>query len=173
MLHRVLNPGGERAPGIRLTHKGFPDEKRLIARGAQAGVVGRIVDAALGHEQRIGGKFSGELKRSLQPHIEGAQVAIVHTEHATSQVTNALRLLPGVDFAEHIEGVIAGGLGELFKLSICKRGNDEQDCVCSMDARFDDLVLVEDEVLAQAGDGRRAGGGSQIREAALEKRLVR
>jgi ribosomal protein L19E len=57
-------------------------------------------------------------------------------------------------------------------LRIRERGRDQQDRVGAVRARFDNLVLIDDEVLAQARKARGSRGALQIAEAALEERLV-
>ena len=62
--------------------------------------------------------------------------------------------------------------GEALHLGIGERGGDQQNGVGAMGARFDDLVLVDREVLAQAGkrDGFRCD--LEVAQSALKIRLV-
>src|SRR6202030_2652419 len=120
-------------------------------------VIGGLRDAALRDEHGVGGELGGELEGGLEPHFEGAQVAVVDADQSAAEVTDAARLVAGVDLAEDIEREFARAAGELRKLGIAERGGNQQNSVCAMRARLEELVLVEDEVLAQAGQGGGAG----------------
>ena len=73
---------------------------------------------------------------------------------------------------EHVEREAVGDLGEVAQLGVGERGGDEKNGVGAMGAGLDDLVLVDDEILAQAGQRRGAGGELEVAQAALEVRLV-
>ena len=64
------------------------------------------------------------------------------------------------------------GFGEALQLGIGERGGDEQNGVGAMGAGFDDLVLVDHEVLAQAGQRRGSRGQLEVAQAALKVGLV-
>ncbi len=58
------------------------------------------------------------------------------------------------------------------QLGIVQRGGDEQDGVGAVGAGLEDLVLVDDEVLAQSGERRGGRCQLEIAQTALEVGLV-
>jgi hypothetical protein len=58
----------------------------------------------------------------------------------------------GMDFAEDVERVLMSAGGEAGELGAGERGDDEEDGVGAVGAGFDDLVFVDDEIFAEAGD---------------------
>jgi hypothetical protein len=65
-----------------------------------------------------------------------------------------------------------GGCGEARQFVVSERGGDEEDGIGAMSASFDDLIVVDDEVLAEAGNAGGGGGSLKVGKAALEERLV-
>ena len=61
---------------------------------------------------------------------------------------------------------------EVLEIAVAERGRDEEDSVGTMGAGFDDLVLVDDEVLAEAGNFGCGRGDFEVLKAALEEGLV-
>ena len=56
--------------------------------------------------------------------------------------------------------------------AVAERGRDKEDGVSAMGAGFGDLVLVDDEVFAKAGNFGGGGGDFEVLKAALEKGLI-
>ena len=80
-----------------------------------------------------------------------------------SAVEHAVEFFGGVHFDQHIEREAVGDCGEVLDLGIGERGGDEQNGVGTVGAGFDDLVLVDDEVLAQARQAYGAEASSRLR----------
>lgn len=100
------------------------------------------------------------------------EVAIVDAVAVAAEGAGAVQLFGGVDFAEDVELMGVGGGGEASELVIRKGSGDEEDGVGVMGAGFDDLILVDDEVLAKAREVGGSGGDFEVAQAALEKGLV-
>ncbi len=65
-----------------------------------------------------------------------------------------------------------GGACEPLEFCAGERGGDEQNGVGAVGARFDDLILVDGEVLAQTGQANCGGCNLKVAQASLKVWLV-
>ena len=113
-----------------------------------------------------------EIERGAQRGVEAAQIPVVDADQAAIERYRAVEFIAVVDFDEHIEADFGGAIGKLAQLRIGQRRHDEQDAVGAREPRFENLVAVDDEILAQQ---RQLGAGprrAQIGEAAAKIRRI-
>lgn len=158
--------------GMGLAHERFADEAGMESDGAEAEQIVGSVDAAFGYADGAGRELVDKVKRGFEADFKGAEVAVVHAERVAAEVADTSQLLAGVDFAEDVEMLGVSGGGEAGEIGVRQRGDDQQNGVGAMGAGFDDLVVVDDEVFAKAGDLRGCRGDFQVGEAALEEGRV-
>ena len=108
----------------------------------------------------------------IHVHPEGAQVAIVDANEVATEIQRASEFVVIVHLTEHVEGQSAGDRMQAAQLLAGERSDDEENGVGVMGARFQQLELVDDEVLAQAGQGGGSGGLGQVGDGALKEFLV-
>jgi hypothetical protein len=159
--------------GLRLPHERFADEESVESGGEEGVNVGGGMDAAFGDVDGVGRKLRGEFEGSFEANLEGIEVAVVDATGCAAEVTDFFKLVEGVDFDEDIEAVsLLGNESEGIEMTVPEGGGDEENGIGAMGAGFYDLVLVDDEVFAEAGNFGRGRGDFEIVEAALEERLV-
>ena len=167
-----MKQGAEGCAGVGLTHERFADEEGVEAGLLQRANVGGGMDAAFGDVDRVGRQAVGEAQRGFEGDLKGMEVAIVHAVTVAAEIADPGELFGGVDFTEDVKLESVGGGGEAGQLIVGERGSDEQDGVGAVGAGFDDLVLVHDEVLAEARDVGGGGCDFEVGEATLEEGLV-
>ena len=118
--------------------------------------VGRREDAAFGDHQPAGRNARQQVERGRERHVEGAQVAVVDADERRREPQRALELGGVVHLDQHRHAEVARAGFERGEARVVERGDDQQDRVGAQRARLGDLVLVDDEVLAQRR--QRAGG---------------
>ncbi len=167
---------GKSRAGIGLAHEAFADEERVVAREPEAGYFFAAGETAFCNAHHAGWDAVDEVEGCVEIDFEGAQVAIVDADGVgaggSENVEEAVQLRGGVDFDEDIERKSACGGGEGAQIGVGQCGDDEEDGIGVMGAGFDELILVDHEVFAQARDLDSGGGAIEIGEAALKVRLV-
>ena len=158
--------------GMRLAHERFADEAGVKTGGVKTVEVVGGVDATFRNADGVWGELADEFEGSFEAHIEGAEVAVVDAVGVTAEIADEGQLFGGVNFAKNVEVERMRGCGEAAELGAGKCGRDEEDSVGMMGAGLDNLVLVHDEVFAEAGDLRDCGGDLEVAQAALEEGLV-
>ena len=80
--------------------------------------------------------------------MEGAEIAVVHAEHIDIRI-QVFELVLAMDFQQDFQLQAMGGLGEYPALFFCKGGGDQQDSVGAYHPGLEELVGIDDEVLAK------------------------
>src|SRR6185295_1644582 len=151
-------------------HEGFADEEGAGAGAAEAAGVGggadaRFDDAGLGAAEEREEAFGGG-----EVHLEGAEVAVVDADQGGA--VDALELLFIVDLDEGAQ-VEGGGEVEAADEEVAvEGGGDEEDEVGAGGAGLEELVLVDDEVLAEDGDVDGGADSAEVIERAAEAGAV-
>jgi len=158
---------------MRLAHERFADKTRMETGRTEAAQIVGCVDAAFSNADGIDGKLINQLQRGFEANVEVAEVTIVDAPGIAVDIADNGQLFGGMDLTENIELERVCGGGKAAEFVGCEGSGDKEDSVGMVGAGFDDLVLVHDEILAEAGDPRDGGSEVEIIEAALEKRLVR
>src|SRR5947209_1347242 len=78
-----------------------------------------------------------------------------------------------MDLHQDVQRESIGHGGEMLHFSIGEGGRDEQNGVAAVSARFENLIIVDREVLTEAGERHGGRRKLEIAQAALEKWLVR
>lgn len=144
----MLNGFGD----IGLAHERFADEHGVDARGSQSGDVGGGANAAFRDEWDGTRDALVQADGVIEVRDERAQVAIVDADKSRIQSEDAVEI-PGV--VEFDEGGHAVGEDRFVQIREFRAGEafgDEQNGIGSGRAGFDDLVLIEDEILSQHRD---------------------
>src|SRR5690349_4801549 len=141
----------ERLAGMLGTHQRFADQERFEAGVAQPAQMFSGLDAALGHAQHPWRNQPYQAQRGLKIHVERPQVAVIDADDLKIQVERAAELVLVVDFAQHVQLELASDRTQVAELGIGDRRDNQQDTVSAMGPRLQHLELVDDEVLAQAG----------------------
>lgn len=154
-MSRGCYESGQRRAGVSLPHQRLADEERVEACVTQAADVLCGLNAALGDMHSFFGKLLGEAQGCLKAYSEGPQIPVVHAVGIAAQIADTPQLFRCMDFAKHIQLLLVGKGGQPRQIRVRQSGDNQQDRICAVRASLDDLVLVEDEVLAQARDMRR------------------
>src|SRR5579875_1216675 len=157
---RILHVGG--------AHEGLADEHGVDARGAHPVDVRAGAQPRLGDDGGAGRHLLAQLEGALEIDPERREVAVVDADHAGREPPRALELGRVVDLDEDVEPVPGGVAEQRAELVVGERGDDEQDRVGAARRGLRDLVLTDDEVLAQQRQRRRAPGPGEILERAPE-----
>ncbi len=99
--------------------------------------------------------------------MEGPEIAVVDADQRGVEAQGALELLLVVAFHEHIEPERARISLQVVQQCVANRVDDEQDAIRTPCARFQHLIGIDDEVLAQDRKrARRARRGEVVARAA-------
>ena len=126
------------------------------------------MDAAFADEGDVGGDLGFELEGVVEAGGEGAEVAVVDADEGCATIEDAREVGGVVEFDEglHAEGFRDGA--EVVELGIAEDFGDEQDAIGTRDAGFEDLVGVDDEILAEERDSDRGADAREVGEVALK-----
>ena len=80
--------------------------------------------------------------------MKGAEITIVHAEHIDIRV-QVFELVLAMDFQQDFQLQAMGGLGEYPAFFFRKGGGDQQDSVGTHHPGLEELVGIDDEVLAK------------------------
>ena len=80
--------------------------------------------------------------------MEGAEIAVVHAEHIDIRI-QVFELVLAMDFQQDFQLQAMGGLGEYPSFFFRKGGGDQQDSVGAYHPGLEELVGIDDEVLAK------------------------
>src|SRR5690606_16485343 len=157
--------GGAR---IRRAHEGFPDQEGLDAVLAHAVDVFRQQDAAFGDDALAFREVLQHRQRGFEAGFEGPQIAVVDADQGRVQRQGRVQFVPVVDFNQHVHAQFRGHAFEFAQLGGRQGGGDQQHAVRTQRPGVDDLVGIDQEILAQHG---QAAGGARLAQviiAALE-----
>ncbi|CPL46548.1 Uncharacterised protein [Bordetella pertussis] len=128
-----------------------------------------LEDAAFGDHALAGRNHRQQVQRRLQRGLEGAQVAVVDADERGAQRQRGVQFLGVVYFHQHVHAQVDGQGFQVAQLRRRQRRDDEQDAVRAHGARRNDLVGIDDEVLAQHGQRAGRARTAQVVVRALEE----
>ena len=138
------------------------------------------VNAAFGDQQRTVTPVTGglqQLRRQLfgrrQIHLESFQIAVVHADERRGNFQRAFQFRLVMNFHQHGQAGLGGERMKFCQLLVRQNGDDEQDGVRAPFDGFENLALINDEILAQQRQFHGGANLAEIIERALEKFLVR
>ena len=167
MGRKAQQPAGRRGH-IRLAHQGFADKETARAGGGQAVEICGSADPAFGDDDAVRRHFRRQGFGGAQIGFERLQVAVVDADQPHRKAQGAVELGAVMDFGEHIETELGGGRRQLSGRCIGQRRHDQQDAVGPDAPAFQDLIRVEDEILAQHRQTDRLARRGEVVIAALE-----
>src|SRR5271154_7047196 len=97
-------------------------------------------------------------------HAQIAQIAIIDPDNARTRRENALELLPRMNLDERLHFERAPQGEQIAQKIVAEYRGDEQKGIGPGGARLPYLPGVDDEILAQNGDFRRATRFLQVRQ---------
>ncbi len=139
-------------------HEGFADEDGVEVGGDELPDVGAGFDAAFGDEDFFVGDEFAELQRGVEIGLHGFEVAVIDAEQTAGvlgifyEVADTLERLGLVDFEQDGQVEREGGFEQLGELIGGEGFGDEEYGVGTGSAGFENLVRVDDEILAQDGE---------------------
>ena len=116
--------------------------------------------------------FRRQPLRRRQIHLESFQVAVVHADERGRNFQRAFQFRLVVDFHQHGQTGFRGERMEFCQLLVAQNGDDEQDGVRAPFDGFENLPLINDEILAQQRQFHRGADLPEIIERTLEKLFV-
>ncbi len=156
--------GGAR---VGLAHEGFAHQETAEAGLAQLPYRFGTGDAAFRHQERAGGQEGSDAEGVLHVGVERAQVAVVHAQHVRFFGSRIVQFPFAVHFQQHFQSQFAGLAGQRGIFADGERRGDEQHGVGPYQPCLVELVFVDDEFLAQDGDGHHgAGRADEVRRSA-------
>src|SRR5262249_27175264 len=108
-------------------------------------------DSALSNPQHVVGDQRAEFHCRVEVHLKSAQVAAIHTDDIRPAFQRALQFILVVYLAEHVQFQCSSALQQVPESSVIQGGKNEENGVGAAGPGFQDLEIVNDEVLAQAG----------------------
>ncbi len=114
------------------------------------------------------GTRSAQPQRVLQVGTEGAQIAIVHADQRRAGVEHPLQIRRVVQFHERRHLPFDGQPVQQAEVAIVEAFGDQQHRVGAGCPRFEQLILIENEILPQQRQRHGRADGAEIGEAALK-----
>ena len=103
---------------------------------------------------------------------EAAQVTVVHAQHVGVQAC-IIQFFGRMDFQQHFQPEAVGLFHQPGAILRGEARGNEQHGIRTGQAGLQQLVGVDDEVLAQQGEAGTCAGSAQVFQRAAEKRFVR
>ncbi len=138
-----------------MPHQAFADQEGRNADAGEAGEVGRRIEPAFGDHDAVARDFRRQLLADREGGLESAQIAVVDADQARPQPKGTFKLIFCMNFKQYVHIIGKGCIFDLFCRRIVDRRHDDQDAIGAKRARFDHLIGLVDEILAQ----NRQGGG--------------
>lgn len=135
--------------GIGCLHEMLADKEGIEAGGAEMAKIGMGAQARFGHGDAVIGDLLDQFQRGLRVHREGLQIAIVYADDMGFGGEGAIELGACVDFNQRFHLQCATEGDEVAQQRIVESGNDQEEAIGVVGARFPDLPGIEDEVLAE------------------------
>src|SRR5208282_3366190 len=112
------------------------------------------------------------LEGGFEIHLKGAQIAAVNANQVAAGIERPFELRFVMRFAQNVEALGARDSGQRHQFFLFEGGDDQQNCVGAICLGFHNLELIDDEILAQAGQGTGRRSFAQIVKRAQKKRFV-
>ena len=157
---------------VAVLDQGLADQHRAGAVGGVAGDVGGPGDPGLGDEHPVGRHQGRQLGERGLVDVEGLEVAGVDADQLGAQRDRTLGLGLVVHLDQHGQAELAGLVVQPAQVVVGQRRDDEQHEVGAGRAALEELVALDDEVLAQQRGLDRGADRPQVVEAAAEPALL-
>ena len=159
-------------------HEGFADEQGVEIGGDELLDIGAGFDATFGDEDFFVVDEFAELEGVVEIDVHGFEVAVIDAEQAAGElgvvgeVLDALEGLGFVDFEQDGEVERVSGFEQLGELIGGEGFGDEEDGVGAGSTGLDNLVRIDDEILAEDRQGDGVFDQFEILEFSLEEMFV-
>ena len=125
------------------------DQYRVRSRAGVVFDLDRAEYAGFRHLDDVIGQIGREFVVFVHVHLEVLQVARIDADHLGSGLACAFDLLAGVRLHQHGHAELVRQVEQMLELGVVQCGDDEQYQVGAVGAGLEDLVVGDDEVLAQ------------------------
>src|SRR5580765_7794165 len=105
------------------------------------------MDATLGHTNAFRRNLLYEPKCRCQVNLEGFKVAVIDADQVASSIERPQQFFFVMDLAHHVQVVSLCTARKRKQFPLLERGNDQQDGIRVMRARFENLEFIDNEVL--------------------------
>ena len=133
------------------------DQYRVRSRAGVVFDLDRAEYAGFRHLDDVIGQIGREFVVFVHVHLEVLQVARVDADHLGTGLAGAFDLFAGVRLHQHGHAELVRQVEQVLELGVVQCGDDEQHQVGAVGAGLEDLVVGDDEVLAQHRNARRRG----------------
>ena len=125
------------------------DQYRVRSRAGVVFDLDRAEYAGFRHLDDVIGQIGREFVVFVHVHLEVLQVARVDADHLGTGLAGAFDLFAGVRLHQHGHAELVRQVEQVLELGVVQCGDDEQHQVGAVGAGLEDLVVGDDEVLAQ------------------------
>ncbi len=123
--------------------------------GVEAGLtkipkIGVSAETGFGYRQAIVGDVIDQFVGGFHTHGEAFQIAIVDAQDAGTGCEGAIELGARVNLEQRFHTEFTAQSDEIAKEHVIERGDDQQEAVGIIGARFPDLPYIEDEIFTKS-----------------------
>ena len=158
---------------VSRTHKRLADQEGVNPLLSQLGDVAPVPDSAFGNDYLAGRDARQEIPRRLQACHKCPQVAVVDSNQRRCKRGHCSQLALVVNLDQHRHPEALPELLELPQFVNRGSGRDQQDAVGADRARFEHLVRIDDEILAQHRKAASRARRREVLAGALENVLMK
>ena len=163
---------GEFRTWLCSAHECLPYKKSLDSRGSQPPhMLGRQYPALSHCNSRRRNKAS-EHEARFEPRLEGAQISVVDADERSREPKSQVKLAAIVHLDQHGHAKRFGRRLELLHARQLKSRDDEKDAIGAQSARLEDLIRIDDEILAEHRKLAGIARGGEVLGGALEEAPV-
>src|SRR5262245_51474111 len=149
-------------------HEALPDQYGMSPGGDHTLHVGPGREAALAHRHPPLRDARQQGERGVEAGAEGLEISVVDADHHGVGGERLVQLPGAVHFHQRTEPDPRRGLLQVSERLPIERRDDEEHGVCTGRARLPELILLDDEFLAEHRDAYCGPHGLEILEAAAE-----
>ena len=147
----------------------FAYQECVETRRGKPGYVFVCIDAAFAHTDQLGRNSCSEIERGFQMNLKGSQIAIIYADDRRARGEGLVQLFIIVNFYEGGDQKLSGKFPVMPQLRFGKNGGDQKDRVGTGSSGFQNMQLIDGEVLAQHRQTGRRSGGLQVLQATLKE----
>ena len=147
----------------------FADQERVVTAVPKALEIGFCLQPAFGNSDYAFRHRLYQLTARADINCQCPQIAIVHADDLRSGVQSNHQFIERVHLDKHVQPSLRRMRVELFEFEPRQRRNDQQDGIRARRTRLENLIAIDDEVLAKQRQLRRGADRRQVIERAVEE----